>query len=121
MLVNTTIHGEVEMIVLTNKAMKDLLEELLQDHCSPHERPENLTLDLNCEMEEYEHTKEVIDRIGDIQQVLFKENSEKAKLEAILGFVDIMKILDNRVKKLFEEEVILTCPNEVKHIKSEFM
>ena len=109
------------MIVLTNKAMKDLLEELLQEHCSAHERPENLKLDLNCGMEEYEHTKEVIDKIGDIQQVLFKENSEKAKLEAILGFVDIMKILDNRVKKLFEEEAIVTCPNEIKLIKSEYM
>ena len=121
MLVNTAIHGEVEMIVLTNKAMKDLLEELLLEHCSAHERPENLKLDLNCAMEEYEHTKEVIEKIGDIQQVLFKENSEKAKLEAILGFVNIMKILDNRVKKLFEEEAIVTCPNEIKLIKSDYM
>ena len=40
-------------------------------------------------MEEYEHTKEVIDKIGDIQQILFKENSDKAKLEAILGFVNL--------------------------------
>ena len=54
---NTTIHGEVEMIVLTNKVMKELLEELLQEHCSAHERPEILTLDHNCGMEEYEHTK----------------------------------------------------------------
>ena len=42
MLVNTTIHGEVEMIVLTNKAMKDLLEELLLEHCSAHERRERI-------------------------------------------------------------------------------
>ena len=72
-------------------------------------------------MEEYEHTKEVIEKIGDIQQVLFKENSEKAKLEAILGFIDIMKILNNRVKKLFEEEAIVTCPKEIKIIKSDYM
>ena len=121
MLVNTTIHGEVEMIVLTNSAMKDLLEELMQEHCSAHKRPENLKLDINCAMEEYEHIKKVIDKIGDIQQVLFKGNSEKAKLEAILGFVDIMKILDNRVNKLFEEEAIVTCPNEIKLIKSAYM
>lgn len=121
MLVNTTIHGEVEMIVIANKAMNDLLEELLQDHCSPDDRTENLKLDLNCGMGEYEHTKEVIDKIGDIQQVLFKENSERAKLEAILGFVNIMKILDNRVKKLFEEVAVVTCPNEIKLIKSDYM
>ena len=121
MLVNTTIHGDVEMLVMTNKAMKDLLEELLQDHCSADERTDNLKLGLNCGMEEYEHTKEVIDKIEDIQQILFKENSENAKLKVMLGFVDIMKNLDNRVKELFEEKLIITCPNAIKLIKSDYM
>ena len=66
MLVNTTIHGEVEMIVLINKAMKDLLVELMQEHCSSHERPENLKLNLNCGIDEYEHIKEVIDKIDNM-------------------------------------------------------
>ena len=120
MVVNTTIHGEVETIELTNTAMKDLMEELMTEYCTSHERS-NLVADLSCEMEEYEHTKTVIEKIYAIQQILFHENSEKARIEVMLGFIDIMKILDDRVRTIFEEEVILRCPNEIQIIKSDYM
>ena len=120
MLVNTTIHAEVETIELTNTAMKELLEELMKEYCSPHERS-SLIADLNCEMEEYEHSKTVIEKVYNIQQILFHKNSEEARIEVLLGFIDIMKILDERVKTIFAEEVILRCPNEIQIIKYDYM
>ena len=54
MVVNTTIYADAEVIVLTNKAMKDLLEELMKEYCSAKERAKNLTSDVNCEIKEYE-------------------------------------------------------------------
>ena len=46
MVVNTTIHADADVIVLTNKAMKDLLEELMREYCSAKERAKNLTSDV---------------------------------------------------------------------------
>ena len=120
MVVNTTIHAEVKTIELTNTAMKDLMEELMKEYCSPHERSK-LIANLNCDMEEYEHTKAVLEKIDDIQETLFNENIEKARLEAMLGFIDIMKLFDERIKAIFEEEVILRCPNEIQMIKSDYL
>ena len=121
MVVNTTTHADADVSVLTNKAMKDLLEELMKEYCSAKERAENLTSDVNCEMKEYEHTKEVIDKIDDLQKILFHENSEKAKLKVMLGYIDIMKILDNHIKTSYEEEAIVRCQDEIRMIKTEYM
>ena len=54
-----------------------------------------------------------------IQDSLFKDPNENSKLDAILGFVDIQKILDDRVKKLFEDQLV--CPEEVTVIKKQYM
>ena len=121
MAVNTSIHSEVEIIVLTNTAIKDLVEELMKEYCSAHERSENLTDELSCEMEEYEHTKEVIGRIDDIQDILFNKNSEEARLDAMLGYIDIMKTLEQRIGTIFREETIVRCPDEVTIIKADYM
>ena len=42
-------------------------------------------------------------------------------MDALLGFVDIQGLLDTRVKELYEDETVKSCPNEVTFIKTRYM
>jgi len=121
MLVNTTIFGSIGEVEVMVDAMIEQLEDLLEKYCgSDPVIPPSTEDGPNCEWEEYKQiTKNYLEKIDEIiQEALFKDK-DKDKLKAILGFVDIQAMFDNRVKKLFEEE--LKCPDEVNVIKKEFM
>merc|ERR1711874_562092 len=93
MLVNTTIFAEYSEIELTIKQSIVLLEEMLTDpevnECS--KTPPRPTPPKNCEWNEYEQTKTN-------QESLFKEG-EGNRVSALLGFVELQGMLDNRVKE----------------------
>jgi len=123
MLVNTTIFAEYSEIELTIKQSIVLLEEMLTDpevnECSstpaPPPAPEK------CEWSEYEQTKTYLERVDQtIQDSLFK-NGKSSRVGALLGFVELQGMLDNRVKELYEDQTVLHCPNEIPYIKKKYM
>ena len=124
MLVNTTIFAEYSEIELTIKQSIVLLEEMLSDpevnECSrspglPAAPPKN------CEWNEYEQTKKYLEKVDQtIQESLFKEG-QASRVGALLGFVELQGMLDNRVKELFEDQTVLHCPNEIPFIKKKYM
>lgn len=123
MLVNTTIFAEYSEIELTIKQSIVLLEEMLTDpevnECSstppPPPPPEK------CEWSEYEQTKLYLERVDQtIQESLFK-NGNSNRVRALLGFVELQGMLDNRVKELYEDQTVLHCPNEIPYIKKKYM
>merc|ERR1711935_566634 len=121
MLVNTTIFGQTTEVQVLVDAMIKELEELLEKYCGadPVIPPSNED-GPNCEWEEYEQSKKYLERLDEIiQEAIFKAKEDKDKLKAVLGFVEIQAMFDNRVKKLFEDELV--CPDEVTIIKKEFL
>ena len=113
MLVNTTIFSSMEEMEGMVEAMGDHLQDLVQQQCEADLVPD-------CKLEEYEQTKEYLIKIDDIiEKSLFKAEDDSAQVTALLGFVDIQGLLDQRVKNLFENK--LACPGEVKMIKTEYM
>jgi len=121
MLVNTTIFGETTEVQVLVDAMIKELEELLEKYCGadPVIPPKDED-GPNCEWEEYEQSKNYLEKVDAIiQDAIFKAKEDKDKLQAVLGFVEIQALFDNRVKKLFEEELV--CPDEVTVIKKEYM
>lgn len=123
MLVNTTIFAEYSEIELTIKQSIVLLEEMLTDpevnECSstpkPPPPPEN------CEWNEYEQTKLYLERVDQtIQESLFK-NGQASRVGALLAFVQLQGMMDDRVKELYEDQTVLHCPNEIPFIKKKYM
>ena len=123
MLVNTTIFSSIADVEVVVDAMKEQLQELLQQYCGSGKVASGIVneeKEPNCAWEEYEQTKEYLDKIdGIIQDSLFKGEDDRAQMNALLGFVDIQGLYDKRLKKLFEEELV--CQEEVKMIKREYM
>ena len=123
MVVQTAIQvegsGELEIMVET---MKELLGQQFENYCSKMDTPRGTGQEegLKCDWEEYEQTKEYLIKVDEIiQDSLFKDSGENAKLDAILGFVEIQGMVDKRVKKLFEDQLV--CPQEVSIIKKQYM
>lgn len=121
MLVNNTIFGETAEVQVLVNAMIEQLEVLLEKYCGADPViPTSIEDGPNCEWEEYEQSKKYLEKLDEIiQDAIFKAKEDKDKLKAVLGFVDIQQMFDNRVKKLFEDE--LKCPDEVTIIKKEYM
>jgi hypothetical protein len=123
MLVNTTIFAEYSEIELTIKQSIVLLEEMLTDpevnECSSTPRPPPPPE--NCEWNEYEQTKLYLERVDQtIQESLFK-NGQASRVGALLAFVELQGMMDNRVKELYEDQTVLHCPNEIPFIKKKYM
>ena len=123
MLVNTTIFADYSEIELTIKQSIVLLEEMLTDpevnECSSTPRPPPPPE--KCEWSEYEQTKLYLERVDQtIQESLFKEG-QASRVGALLGFVELQAMLDNRVKELYEDQTVLHCPNEIPYIKKKYM
>jgi len=123
MLVNTTIFAEqAEEPLFMVQAMKEMLNQLLSEYCAgevvtPKNRPDDGP---SCQWEEYEQTGEYINKIDEIiQESLFKPGEDSAKLDAQLGFIEIKKLLDKRVEKLFLDGMV--CPDEATTIKKQWM
>merc|ERR1712241_1071903 len=124
MLVNTTIFADYSEIELTIKQSIVLLEEMLSDpevnECSSSPRLPAAP-PKNCEWNEYEQTKKYLEKVDlTIQESLFKEG-QASRVGALLGFVELQGMLDNRVKELFEDQTVLHCPNEIPFIKKKYM
>jgi len=123
MLVQTAIEGEdIGELKIMIGTLIELLQQELGNYCANDKARENIKQQEGpkCEWEEYEQTKEYLGRIDEIiQDSLFKDSGEDSKLGAILGFVDIQAMIDKRVKKLFEDELV--CPEEVSVIKKQYM
>ena len=69
--------------------------------------------------EEYETLKEVLEEIDKTQNLLYHDSNDKAKLDTILGLIEVTQLLDSRVQELFEDGY--HCPQEVDFIKSVLM
>merc|ERR1719154_748301 len=123
MLVNTTIQAEgSEELEIMVGTMIEILEQQLENYCGNTEtqRKGNQEEGPRCDWEEYEQTKKYLIKIDEIiQDSLFKESNDNSKLDAVLGFVEIQSMLDKRVKKLFEDQLV--CPQEVTMIKTQYM
>jgi len=121
MLVNSTIFSEMSEVDIMVTAMIEQLEMMLTNYCGEEGTTRKLrTEGPNCDWEEHEQTKEYLDKVDDIiQNALFKATDDSDQMTALLGFVDIQGMLDKRVKKLFEEELI--CPEEVTVLKQQYM
>jgi len=116
MLVNTTIFESLEEVRAMVVVMDEQLKEKRGDFCDNDEGPPP-TDDNNCEWEEYEHTKKFLIKVDDvIQKGLFK-NADKTN--TLIGFVETQSMFDERVKKLFVDEV--RCPGELDQIKKKYM
>lgn len=123
MLVNSTIFNEIDETQVMVEALIDLMKGLKVQFCGVEEGdpPRDLGEEgPNCQWEEYQQTKEYLDKIDVvIQDSLFKSTDDGSKLDAILGFVDIQSMFDTRVKKLFENELV--CSEEATFIKKTYM
>jgi len=123
MLVNTTIFAEFyELEVMIGQSIT-LLEQRLDQESGCEVPPSTTTKPelINCDWKEYEQTKKYLERVDlIIQESLFKD-STSGRMDALLGFVDIQSLLDNRVKELYEDETVKSCPNEVTFIKQQYM
>jgi len=123
MLVNTTIFSEIVELEAMVDAMIESLNLKLAQYCGPIDRPDRPGPGIegpNCQWEEYQQTKEYLNKVDEvIQDALFKVEDDSAQMTALLGFVDIQGLFDKRVKKLFEDELV--CPDEVTTIKKDYM
>jgi len=125
MLVNLTIFSQngIEETQVMVDEMIGLMKDMKVQFCGVEEGDPIRDIGdegPNCQWEEYQQTKEYLEKIDDlIQESLFKSTDDGSKLNAILGFVDIQSQFDTRVKKLFENELI--CPEEAAFIKKTYM
>lgn len=123
MLVNSTIFGSIEETQVMAVALIDLMKGLKVQFCGVEDGDPIRDIGdegPNCQWEEYQQTKEYLEKIDDlIQDNLFKSTDDGSKLNAILGFVEIQSQFDTRVKKLFENELI--CSEEATFIKKTYM
>jgi len=121
MLVNTTIFGQPDGVQAMITAMQTQLDELHAMYCTTDivtEAPQ--TDDPQCEWKELEKTKDYLEEVDSIiQDSLFKGNDEDARKKAMLGFVDLRKMFDERITELFKKGVV--CPDELMKIKTEYM
>jgi len=123
MLVNSTIFSGIEETQVMAVALIDLMKGLKVQFCGVEDGDPIRDIGdegPNCQWEEYQQTKEYLEKIDDlIQDNLFKSTDDGSKLNAILGFVEIQSQFDTRVKKLFENELI--CSEEATFIKKTYM
>merc|ERR1719348_231768 len=120
MLVNTTIFADIGEVKVMVNQMINQLQTILPDYCGskvvikPNKGP-------NCEWREYENYRDIIlpevDNV--IQTSIFKAKKDSDKTEAIIGLVKLQGLMDERIKKLFEEKLV--CPEEVTAIKKSYM
>jgi len=120
MLVNETIFTpSLDSLSITVVAAANMSDLLLSDYCSESPRPPSPD-GPTCDWEEYQETSKYLEKVDEIiQEALFKADKEDAQMTALRGFVDLQRLLDNRVKVLFQN--LLTCPVEVDKIKKEYM
>jgi len=120
MLVNETIFTPtLESLSITVVAAANMSDLLLAEYCSESPRPPSND-GPTCDWEEYEQTSKYLEKVDEIiQEALFKADKDDAQMTALRGFVDLQKLLDNRVKVLFQN--LLTCPAEVDVIKKDYM
>jgi len=120
MLVNETIFTpSLDSLSITVVAAANMSDLLLADYCS--ESPQPPTTDKpTCAWDEYEATSKYLEKVDEIiQEALFKADKEDAQMTALRGFVDLQRLFDNRVTVLFKND--LACPEEVDHIKKDYM
>merc|ERR1712123_10851 len=123
MLVQTAIQGEGEVqLEIMIGTLVELLKQQLENYCAKGNNQKRINQEEGpkCDWEEYEQTKEYLIKVDEIiQDSLFKDPNESSKLDAILGFVEIQGMVDKRVKKLFEDQLV--CAEEVSIIKKQYM
>merc|ERR1712123_488708 len=123
MLVQTAIQGEgISQLEIMIGTLAELLKQQLENYCAKgnNQKIINQEEGPKCDWEEYEQTKEYLVKVDEIiQDSLFKDPNESSKLDAILGFVEIQGMVDKRVKKLFEDQLV--CAEEVSIIKKQYM
>jgi hypothetical protein len=122
MLVNTTIFGEADAVQAMITAMQTQLDELHSMYCqeTPDVETVEQTDEPQCEWMELEKTKDYLEEVDTIiQDSLFKGNDDDARKGAMLGFVGLRRMFDERITELFKKGV--QCPDELMRIKTEYM
>jgi len=119
MLVNTTIFSRIGQVEVMVETMIDQLKGLIPLFCG---QTTVITTDgPTCEWQEYQFSKSsVLPKVDDIIQTsIFKAKLDSDKRDAIIGFVELQGLFDDRIKKLFEERLV--CPEEVTAMKKVYM
>lgn len=119
MMVNITIFGNKDTMNEMITALEAALEEMRTEYCGSEGTPrieEPETTD-ECDINEIEQAKTWIVDIDDIiSKYLFKEGEDDSRKNAMLGYIDLKASMDDRVRKLFQDN--LTCKEEVEQIKN---
>ena len=75
-----------------------------------------------CEEGEYDHTKRYLEQVDNIiQDSLLSRQLATARLEALVGFVTIQRLLTEREEKMHQAQLVVKCPKEVEKIRTEYM
>jgi len=101
---------------------RDILDEKLRwDICFEASNKMEASEEMECDWEEYQETRDYIKALDTIiaETIFHPEKHTDARVKALLGFVDLQTMLENRVNVLFEKALI--CPDEVMIIKSQYM
>lgn len=110
MVVRSAISRPSSELMAMLEVLGPSLDDLQDMYCGKE------ALQRQCQIQEIEATKEFIEKIDEIiQKTLFKKSNEKTKEKALIGFIEINKLFDNRIRKLFIDK--MTCPKEVDQIK----
>ena len=73
-----------------------------------------------CQKNEIEATKSYVEKIDRLIQMQFsKDTNDQSKMNTLVGFIEIREMLNKRINRLFQENVV--CPDELNQIKQEYM
>merc|ERR1719244_1733070 len=122
-MVNLTIFGDANTMNEMILALQTALTEMRGEYCTADTRAKlpGPSEDNECDLDEINNAGNWILEIDSIiQENLFKTDDPKtARIQTMLGFVQLNSALDGRVKELFQEN--LACKEEVGQIKNIYM
>ena len=113
MLVNISVQFPgTEQLTASLVTMSELLEEKQLLYCERHR---------SCGSQERNNIQQVLTKLDDlILNAFFKSKTgQNVKRDLTVGLIDILSILESRVKKIFEENS--RCQDEVQIIKKQYL
>lgn len=119
MMVNITIFGDGNTMTQMIGALEAALTEIREGYCGPANVTEPVARieESNCFLDEINTAKEfIVDIDNIIAEDLFKTEKADARKEAMLALIDMKSNMDERVRRLFQEN--LQCKEEVEQIKN---
>merc|ERR1711935_413328 len=118
-LVKDAPPGQIEVFLMY---IIDILRQEIKTKCEGSSSPTINTKgeSEDCDREEFENTEDLREKVDNvIQNSLFKVKGDESRVEAILEFVDVQRLIEERVQALFENG--MKCPDEVVTLKRFYM